>query len=770
MFSKFSEEARRVLAGAKKEMSNLKHPYVGSEHLILSILNNKNSSITKKLLEYNLTYNKFKEEIINIIGVGSEANSWFLYTPLLKRVIEEAIIDSKENNDNEVTTEHLFLAMLEEGEGVAIRIMISMGINIDELYNDFSAKTTIRKSKTKKKLLIDEFGYDMNKKVLANEVDPVIGRDEEVERMVEILCRRTKNNPLLIGEAGVGKSALVEELSRRIVVGNVPLKLKNKRIISIAMSSLVSGTKYRGEFEDRITKILKEVETDDSVIMFIDEIHTLVGAGGAEGAIDASNILKPSLARGKIKVIGATTVSEYKKFIEDDRALARRFQTVMIEEPTKDKVYDILYNLRPIYESFHGVKIEDDMLKMIVDLSDKYIYDRKQPDKAIDILDEVSSKVSISKDNKLAKLDYYKTILKDIIQNKNDAIIISDFSKAAILKEEEKKLEDKINKLEYKQMVKKDIKMVTKEMIAEVIKLKTKIPVYELISDSNDNLKKLESSLKQSIIGQDMAIKTLCIITKRIRLGFKDNNRPVSLLLVGPTGVGKTYMVKEYNKVLFNEDNLIRLDMSEYKEEHTISKIIGSPPGYVGFQNKNTVLDEIKNKPHGIILLDEIEKAHSSVINLFLQILDEGKIKDSAGNIHRFDNNMIIMTSNLGCSKGSIGFNNKKSQYIMDKVKEFLSVEFVNRIDNVIVFNAFNHKDMELIVSNKLRDIKSKFLNNDIKDIKINKAVINEIIELSEYEVYGARRVGKIITEKIDDIIINNIIDGNKNIKIETIK
>ena len=768
MFSKFSEEARHVLAGAKKEMSNLKHPYVGSEHLILSILSNKNNIVTKKLNSYNLNYKNFKEEIINIIGVGSESNNWFLYTPLLKRVIEDAIINSRESSEKEVTIEHLLMAMLEEGEGVAIRIMINMDIDIDELYNEFTIKSKT-KEKSKKKMLIDEYGYDMNKKVLANEIDPVIGRDLEVERIVEILCRRTKNNPLLIGEAGVGKSALVEELSRRIVNGNVPFKLKDKRIVSIAMSSLVSGTKYRGEFEERITKMLKEIENDDSVIVFIDEIHTLVGAGGAEGAIDASNILKPALARGKIKVIGATTVSEYKKYIEDDRALARRFQTVNIEEPDRDKVYDILCNLRPIYESFHGVTISDEILKLITDLSNKYIYDRKQPDKAIDILDEVASKVSVSKDDKIKKIEYYKTLLKEIIDNKNKSIVENDFNTASLFREEEKKLADKINKMEYKQLTLAKSKKVTKEMIAEVIKLKTKIPVYELVND-NENLNKLETNLKKTVIGQDVAIKTICNITKRIRMGFKDNRLPSSILLVGPTGVGKTYLVKEYNKYLFNEDNLIRLDMSEYKEEHSISKIIGSPPGYVGYENKNTVLDEVKRKPHGIILLDEIEKAHKSVVNLFLQILDEGKIKDSAGNIHRFDNNMIIMTSNLGCTKKNIGFGDVKESAVLEKVKEYLGVEFVNRIDSLIIFSRLKREDIKEIVSIKLKAIKEKFSLNDIKDINITEEVIEELINLSDYEVYGARRINKVIIEKVEAIIIDNIIEGNKNIKIEKIK
>lgn len=749
MFSKFNEEVRKVLLGAKKEMILLKHPYIGTEHLVLSILKKENI-ISSKLKSYNVDYSSFKKEVVDMIGMGTKDNDWFLYTPLLKKIIESAIIICKERNTKEVTLENLFLSLLEEGEGIAIRIFIGMGVDIDSLYEEINQNRKSKKSKSK--LLIDEFGVNLNKKSIDGALDPVIDREDEVQRVIEILCRRNKNNPLLIGEAGVGKTAIVEELSRRIVNGEVPSKLLNKRVISISMASLVSGTKYRGEFEERVTKMLKEVEDANDVIIFIDEIHTLVGAGGAEGAIDASNILKPSLARGKVNIIGATTTSEYKKFIEDDKALSRRFQTILIMEPKDDKVYNILSKLKPIYEDFHNVSISDDVLKLIINLSNKYLYNRKQPDKAIDILDEVCSKVSILEDDMSKQNVYYKNLLKTIKGLKNEAIVNNNFNEAIYLREEELKLESCINKIDIKIMKNTKRRKVTKEMVAEVIKLKSNIPVYELTEPSNV-VKNLKDTLKASIVGQDKAIDELCNYTRKIAFGFKDDTRPISFLFVGPTGVGKTFLAKEYNRIMFGEENIIRLDMSEFKEAHSISKIIGSPPGYVGYQNKNSVLEEIKDKPHSLILLDEIEKAHSDVLNLFLQILDEGKIKDSAGNVFRFDNNIIIMTSNAGCNAKGIGFGNDSLEVVKDAVKNCFSVEFINRIEKVILFNGFTYSDIKSIVIKTLNKVISKLnINYDYDDV-----FVDDIIKESNYEVYGARKIDRIVRDKVDLYLLANL-------------
>ncbi len=766
MFSKFTEEARKALIGAKREMSELKHSYVGSEHLLLAILKDKNNSIAKKLKEYGIEYSNFRKEIVKALGIGKEKVEWFLYTPLLKKIIEDAMLESKEDN-NEVTLEILFSSLIQEGEGIAIRIILSMNVDLDALIEELSIKGPAKKKSNKKKLLIDEFGFDMNKKAKQNEMDPVIGRNQEIDRLIEILCRRTKNNPLLIGDAGVGKTAIVEELSRRIVMGDVPLQLKGKRIVSVSMSSLVAGTKYRGEFEDRIGKMLKEVEQDTNVIIFIDEMHTLVGAGGAEGAIDASNILKPTLARGKMQIIGATTTDEYKKFIEDDKALARRFQTIMIDEPNKDKTKEILLKLKPIYESFHNVKISNDIINLIVDLSDKYIYNRRQPDKAIDILDEVSAKVSVLEDKKVNQLKSLKEELNHIIDDKNLAIINQAFNDASLLSKKERLLTSKINKLEDKILNNKAPKEVTESLVREIVRTKTLIPVFELNDHNSKNVQKMMIELQKEVIGQQEAIDTLYKISKRIKAGFKESNKPISLLFVGPTGVGKTLLAKKFSQYMIGDNSLITLDMSEYKEEHTISKIIGSPPGYVGYHNKTTILEEIKNKPFSVILVDEIEKAHPSVINLFLQILDEGKIKDASGNVVRFDHNIIIMTSNIGFDKNNIGFNNNPD-HINTKLKDILSTEILNRIDNVVTFNHLTKKDILKIINNKLKTAKNNFKERNI-DVHITNKVIEEIVDDSHYQDFGARKIDKIIHNKIDDLVIDNLIAGNNKLIIESI-
>lgn len=758
MFGNFTEEARGIIVRAKKEMYELKHPYVGSEHLLLAILKD-NNEISKKLKEFNLTYEKLKEEIINIIGVGTKETEWFLYTPLLKRVMENAIIDSKENNDGEVTIEHLFASLLEEGEGVAIRIMIGMNIDIDKLYNDFSYKF-VNKSKKNKKLFVEELGIDLTKKAKNKELDPVIGREEETKRLLEILCRRTKNNPLLIGEAGVGKTAIVEQLSRLIVDQDVPFKLKNKRIINIDMASLVAGTKYRGEFEDRVKKILKEVEEDEDIILFIDEIHTLVGAGGAEGAIDASNIFKPALARGNLRLIGATTIEEYKKYIKTDRALDRRFQIINIDVPEKEKVVEILTKLKPIYEKFHNVKISNEIIKVITDLSEKYIYERFEPDKSIDILDEVCSYVNLKENKKQIKYKNINRELQKVLTEKKQAIIENDFKKASIYKTSENKLINEMNNIELNLNTKKSNK-ITKEDVANVVYKKTSIPIYELLNKNDQILKNIETNFKEKIKGQNKVIDKLIEIIKRIKFGFSDNNCH-SILFCGPSGVGKTLTAKTFGENLVGK-NVIRLDMTEYIEPHSVSKIIGPPPGYVGYNEEN-ILEKIKTKPHSVLILDEIERAHPNIINLFLQVMDNGKIKDSKGNYVRFDNITIIMTSNIGFDDISIGFR-KNDNKILTKLKEILGIPFINRIDNIIIFDELKEKDIKSLIEEKLFEIKRKYLNQ-IK-FNIDKNVIDEILEESNYKEFGARKINKIIKDKIENQIIDKIIDNKKKIDIK---
>lgn len=761
MFGNFNEDARQIIMRAKKEMYELKHPYVGSEHLLLAILKEENN-ISKKLKEYDLTYNKLKQEIINIIGIGTNEPEWFLYTPLLRRIMENAVIDSKETNNFEVTIEHLFTSLLEEGEGVAIRIMIGMNIDIDKLYSEFSYKITQKIKKTNK-LTIEEIGINLTEKAKNNELDPVIGRDSEIKRLQEILCRRTKNNPILIGEAGVGKTAIVEELSRLIALGNVPQLLRNKKIINLDMASLVAGTKYRGEFEDRVRKILKEVENNDDIILFIDEIHTLVGAGGAEGAIDASNIFKPALARGKLRLIGATTTEEYKKFIKQDNALERRFQKINIEIPDKEKVKEILQKLKPIYENFHKVIIPNEIIDLIPKLSEKYIYDRYEPDKSIDIMDEVCSYVSLKETKTVKKYNQLNNQLQEIINNKKNAIIKQNFKQASIYKTDENKILNEINELELNLYNKNTIKKIKKEDLAKVIQQKTKIPIFEILNENEKIINNIYQNLKQNIIGQDKIINNLMNITKRIKLGFKEDNKCYSMLFCGPSGVGKTSLAKIFGENMVG-DNIIRLDMTEYIEPHSVSKIIGSPPGYIGYQDNTNILEEIKNKPYSLLILDEIEKAHPNVINLFLQILDNGKIKDSKGNIVRFDNVIIIMTSNIGFNDINIGFNKNESK-VITKLKENFSIPFINRIDNILIFDELTQDNILSLIEQKIFKIKRKYLKNI--DLKIDKKVYDEILKECNYKEFGARKIDKIIKDKIETQIIDKIINQNTKIHIE---
>ena len=758
MFIKFSEEAQKVLKNAKIEMQRLKHSFVGSEHLILSILKSKNN-FSKKLNEYEITYDKFKNELINIMGIGTKINEYLIYTPLLKRVLVNAMIDTKDNNKDEITIESIFLSLLDEGEGVAIRILNKLDINIDELYLELTNKV-VNKPRNKKKLSVFEYGIDLCKEAKDNKIEPVIGRDNEVNKMIEILSRKYKNNPLLIGEAGVGKTAIVEELANRITKGLVPNSLKNTKIISLSVASLVAGTKYRGEFEERINKIIKEVE-DSNVILFIDEVHTIVGAGGAEGAIDASNIIKPALARGKIKVIGATTTDEFKESIENDKALNRRFQTIMVKEPNIEETINILNNIKDIYEKYHHVKINEDVIKKLVYLTDKYIYNRKNPDKSIDILDEVCAKCSLIKDKKKIKIDELKEELLKINNNKNNLIAKHRFDEAYSLKNNELILESKLNNMIYNINKKDNLYEITINDIANSIKEKSNIPVYDILKDDLKKLNNLEKILKDKIIGQDNVIDELIKITKRINLGLKDSKLPTSILFQGSTGVGKTMLVKEYCNTL--NLPLIRLDMSEYKESHSVSKIIGSPPGYVGYNDNKNILEKVRNNPYSVILLDEIEKASMDVVNLFLQILDEGIINDSKGNVVSFKNTIIIMTSNIGCHKEKIGFNDDKN--VNQELIDNLSVEFVNRIEKVLVFNKMNEESIKKIVNNQINKIKDKFKENNIS-IRIKKEIINKIINECNYEIYGARKVKKIIDEYIDNFVIDGILMGKKRICI----
>lgn len=753
MFSKFDEEAQKVMIEAKKEMQSLKHPYVGSEHLMLAILKEDNE-LSKKLKTFGINYKNFKTQIIEIIGIGSKESDYFLYTPLLKRVLESAVIDAREMNDGIVGISNLFYSILEEGEGVAIRIMLGMNVDMDKIYSFFSKKI-IKKNNSKKKLLLDELGTDLNKLAKDGNIDPVIGREKEINRVLEILCRRTKNNPILIGDAGVGKTAVVEELARRIVNNDVPDILKNKRIISLDMASSVAGTKYRGEFEDRMKKILNELEDNEEIMLFIDEIHTIMGAGGAEGAIDASNIFKPALARGKMRCIGATTKDEYKKYIESDGALDRRFQKVEINEPDIITVKNILMKLKKIYEKHHDVTISEKMIDKIIFLSNKYIKNRSEPDKSIDILDEVCSKVSLKSSSIDKKIISLNKELKKIVEKKKELIINDQFSNALILKEQEEKIKSEINTLEMKKSTKN--KMVLENDIIAVIKSKVDLPVLSLDD-------KLINNLKKEVIGQDKQIEEFLNVSKRNQINY-NKNKCLSFLFSGSTGVGKTLLAKTYGKMIAGEKNVIKLDMSEFSESHSISKIIGAPPGYVGYSDSKNILDEIRDKPTCILILDEIERSNKKVLDLFMQVLDEGYTKDSLGRKVCFDNVTIIMTSNIGFNKTSMGFNNNINS-VTNKLKDILGIEFINRISKIIVFNKMQKEDILKIINKNILNLKEEY---KIK-LDVSNNVIEEIVNESNYELFGARRIEEIIKEEIETIILDELIKNNKNITIKALK
>ena len=755
MFSKYDEEAKKVLVNMQKEMVSLKHPYIGSEHLLLSLLKYGNKDIVNKFKDVGVTYDVFRNELIKVVGIGKSNNDFYLYTPLLRSILEAANIDSSDKGKKQVDTSDLFLALFEEGEGVAIRILLGMDVDVDSLYDDFYVS-----KKTKNvKLSVETFGIDLNKKCSSGEIDPVVGRDKEISRLLEILSRRTKNNPLLLGDAGVGKTAIVEELARRLETSNVPSKLIGKRIISVSMASLVAGTKYRGEFEERLEKIIRELEENDDVILFIDEIHTLVGAGGAEGAIDASNILKPALARGKIKVIGATTTSEYKEFIESDKALSRRFQTVVVEEPSLDETINILKKLRPIYENYHKVKISDDVISEIVFLSDRYIYDRKMPDKAIDVMDEVCSRTSVS----LYKSDNMNEIidkLSEVKNLKNESIMNNNFNEAFLYKKTEMILEDKKNKIELKS-ANKCYRKIKKDDVFKIVEEKSKIPIYR---DTVRAFDKFESFISNAVFGQDEAIKLVCDTFKKKNLS-RTKGKPISFLFVGPTGVGKTLLAKEYGKYFYG-DNIIRVDMSEYRESHSVSKMIGSPPGYVGYTDNKNVFEQVKDNPYSLIILDEIEKGSREVINLFLQVLDEGEAKNSKGEVINFSNTTIIMTSNLGCAKSSIGFSDNVNY---EDINKFFGPEFVNRIGNVVKFNKIDDVTARRLVNSKLSNLRKFYKNKDIVCSFSNK-LVSEIVNLCQYEKYGARKIDGIISDRVESVIIDKILEGVDRVRIDGVE
>ena len=716
MFNKFNEETKKIIALSKKEMIELKHPYLGSEHIMLGILKKQNS-ISILLKKYGITYKKYKDTLVNYIGMGKEETKWILYTPVVKEIFERAI-DLCEENGSQVTIDHLFISLIELGDCIANRVFEILKLDMDKIYTELIFK--IPKKNKKKKSLIDDIGIEFTSKVIVSDFDPVIGREDEIKQIIEILIRKNKCNPLLVGDAGVGKTAIVEEISRLIVENKVPNKLKNKRIINIDMSSLVAGTKYRGEFEEKINRIIKEVESNDEIILFIDEIHTIVGAGGAEGAIDASNIFKPALARGNIKCIGATTLEEYKRFIEKDKALERRFKKVLIEEPNIEQTKNILYKLKPLYENYHHVNIDNNLLDLIVELTNKYIHSHKNPDKTIDILDEVCAHANIKDNSKLKEYNKLSLELDKIIENKKSMLKRDNFKKALELKQKENTILSKLNELELL-LSTTNYNNVSKKDIYDILKNKINIPII-------DNKEKIVSDIRKIVIGQDTQILQLV----NDYFTYNDTNNCLSIMLNGNIGTGKTLLANTFAHIISN--NVITIQMSEYNDYHTISKLLGAPPGYVGYEDNNYIFDSVRQYPFSVIILDEIEKAHNSVINLLNQILDTGKIKDNKGNDIYFNNTIFIMITNIEIDK-SIGFKNEIGD---DNLNNYFDSSFINKINDIINLDDLNR--------NNIINIIKKHCKCKIDDNKI----INDILSKSNYKEYGASRIKKLVEKYIN--------------------
>lgn len=793
MMQRFTDDAQRVLSFAQEAALELGHDYVGTEHVLIGLIKVKTGVAAKALNELGLSVETIIEDVEAHIGRGNKKASSVYMTPRVKHVLELAVEVANRMNHNYVGTEHILLGLLSDGGGVAVGLLRNHNIRANDIveairnilgsYGNTSHNSEDNLESSSLGDLAD-FGTDLNESAKQGKIDPVIGRDKEISRVIQILSRRTKNNPVLIGEPGVGKTAIAEGLAQRIVNGNVPEILRNKRIISLSISSMLAGAKYRGEFEERLKKAIDEVQKHDDMIIFIDEIHTLVGAGATEGAMDAANILKPALARGEFQVIGATTLDEYKKHIEKDAALERRFQPILVGEPSEEDALKILKGLRDRYEAFHKAKITDAALEAAVSLSSRYITDRFLPDKAIDVVDEAASKVRMKVFSAAPDVKALETQLADVKKEKEAAVTAQEFEKAAEMRDEEQRIEKEIN--DKKQVAKEnsDAKLVvTDEDIASVVAQWTGIPVSKIAQEESESLLHLEEELHKRVIGQDEAVVAVSKAVRRARAGLKDPKRPIgSFLFLGPTGVGKTELARALAVALFGDETaMIRLDMSEYMEKHTVSRLVGAPPGYVGYEEGGQLTDAVRRKPYSVILLDEVEKAHADFFNILLQVLDDGRLTDSQGRTVDFRNTVIIMTSNLGAnalrkSSPELGFlATKKSDSIsdvsnevnikeakksvMDAVKHHFRPEFLNRIDEMIVFHALTSNDLKQIVT-ILMDTVVKRLGDMRLSLEISPAAMDMLVKEGSDFSMGARPLKRAIQRLIEDPISDLILQG----------
>ena len=794
MMQRFTDDAQRVLSFAQEAALELGHDYVGTEHVLIGLIKVKNGVAAKALNELGLSAETIIEDVEEHIGRGNKKASSVYMTPRVKHVLELAVEVANHMNHNYVGTEHILLGLLSDGGGVAVGLLRNHNIranDIVEVIRDIlgsSGRTSHNSEDNQDSSSLGDladFGTELNESAKQGKIDPVIGRDKEISRVIQILSRRTKNNPVLIGEPGVGKTAIAEGLAQRIVNGNVPEILRNKRIISLSISSMLAGAKYRGEFEERLKKAIDEVQKHDDMIIFIDEIHTLVGAGATEGAMDAANILKPALARGEFQVIGATTLDEYKKHIEKDAALERRFQPVLVGEPSEEDALEILKGLRDRYEAFHKAKITDEALEAAVSLSSRYITDRFLPDKAIDVVDEAASKVRMKVFSAAPDVKALETQLADVKKEKEAAVTAQEFEKAAEMRDEEKRIEKEINDKKKAAKENSDAKLVvTDEDIASVVAQWTGIPVSKIAQEESESLLHLEEELHKRVIGQDEAVVAVSKAVRRARAGLKDPKRPIgSFLFLGPTGVGKTELARALAVALFGDETaMIRLDMSEYMEKHTVSRLVGAPPGYVGYEEGGQLTDAVRRKPYSVILLDEVEKAHADFFNILLQVLDDGRLTDSQGRTVDFRNTVIIMTSNLGAKAlrkdspelgflaakkadsntedtNEVNFKEAKKS-VMDSVKRHFRPEFLNRIDEMIVFHALTSNDLKQIVT-ILMDTVVKRLGDMGLSLEISPAAMDLLVKEGSDFSMGARPLKRAIQRLIEDPISDLILQGN---------
>ena len=784
MFGRFTERSQRVLAFAQEEAVRLGHNNIGTEHFLLGLVKEGEGIAAKALLALNINLDKVQSEVEGLIGKGQEKPTTIAYTPRAKKVIELSMDEARKLGHSYVGTEHILLGLIREGEGVAARVLNNLGVSLNkarqqvlqllgnsEVVSHSQANAAHNNTPT-----LDGLARDLTAIAKNDELDPVIGREREIERVIQVLSRRTKNNPVLIGEPGVGKTAIAEGLAQKIVNNEIPETLRDKRVMSLDMGSLVAGTKYRGEFEDRLKKVMEEIRNAGNIILFIDELHTLIGAGGAEGAIDASNILKPALARGELQAIGATTLDEFRKYIEKDAALERRFQPIMVDEPTADETIQILLGLRDKYEAHHRVKISDDAINQAVKFSDRYITDRFLPDKAIDLIDEAASKVRLKSYTVPPNLKELEENLEEIRKEKDAAVQSQEFEKAASLRDKEQQLKEELEKTKnkWKEKQGRTDTEVTVEDIAQVVASWTGIPVTKLAEEETERLIKMEEILHKRLIGQEEAVRAIARAIRRARAGLKDPKRPIgSFIFLGPTGVGKTELARALAEAMFgNENAVIRIDMSEYMEKHTTSRLIGAPPGYVGYEEGGQLTEKVRRKPYSVVLLDEVEKAHPDVFNILLQVLEDGHLTDGKGRTADFRNAIVIMTSNVGAElikkDSAFGFTtrnpeedyNQMKDRVMSELKRNFRPEFLNRVDELIVFHALTLDEIKEIVTLMSNELRKRLVDQGIDFVLTDSA--KDFLAKEGYDPkFGARPLRRAIQKHIEDRLSEELLKGN---------